>query len=139
MSQTLEHDQLIRFAHCDPAGIVFFPRFFDLAHNTMEDWFARGVGYSMPVMIAEHRVGTPTVAIRTEFRKALRIGDTLRFSLTVTRMGRSSVDLRYLGSKDGEEHLQIFQTIAFSDLERMKSIPIPDAVRPRIEAFLASE
>lgn len=138
MNEVFVHDQLIRFAHCDPAGIVFFPRFFDLAHNTMEDWFARGVGYAMPVMISQHRIGTPTVAIRTDFVKPLRIGDTLRFSLTVTKMGRSSVELRYVGTKNGEEHLRIFQTVAFMDLDRMKSIPIPEEVRPRIEAFLVS-
>jgi len=42
------HDQLIRFSHCDPAGIVYFPRFFDLAHSTMEDWFADGLGQPLP-------------------------------------------------------------------------------------------
>lgn len=136
MNEVFVHDQLIRFAHCDPAGIVFFPRFFDLAHNTMEDWFARGVGYSMPTMIVQHRVGTPTVALRTDFVKPLRIGETLRFSLTVTRMGNSSVDLRYVGSRGGDECLRILQTIVFMDLDRGKSIPIPADVRPRIEAFL---
>jgi acyl-CoA thioesterase FadM len=38
MNETFVHEQLIRFSHCDPAGIVYFPRFFDLAHATMEDW-----------------------------------------------------------------------------------------------------
>lgn len=136
MNQVFAHEQIIRFAHCDPAGIVYFPRFFDLAHTVMEDWFANGVGYSMPEMILQQRIGTPTVTINCDFAKALRMGDLLRFELRVTRMGRSSVQLDYRGSFRGEEHLHIVQTIAFVDLERMQSIPIPEHVRGRIEAFL---
>ena len=136
MNQVFAHEQIIRFAHCDPAGIVYFPRFFDLAHSVMEDWFANGVGYSMPEMILQQGIGTPTVTINCDFAKALRMGDMLRFELRVTRMGRSSVQLDYRGSFRGEEHLHIVQTIAFVDLEKMQSIPIPQHVRERIEAFL---
>lgn len=136
MNQVFTHEQIIRFAHCDPAGIVYFPRFFDLAHTVMEDWFANGVGYSMPDMILRQRIGTPTVTIHCDFAKALRMGDMLRFDLRVTRMGRSSVQLDYRGSFQSEEHLHIVQTIAFVDLERMHSIPIPEHVRGRIEAYM---
>lgn len=136
MNQVFTHEQIIRFAHCDPAGIVYFPRFFDLAHTVMEDWFANGVGYSMPDMILRQRIGTPTVTIHCDFAKALRMGDMLRFDLRVTRMGRSSVQLDYRGSFQSEEHLHIVQTIAFVDLERMQSIPIPEHVRGRIEAYM---
>ena len=29
----------IRFHHCDPAGIVFYPQFFYLLHEAQEDFF----------------------------------------------------------------------------------------------------
>jgi 4-hydroxybenzoyl-CoA thioesterase len=138
MNQVFVHEQIIRFAHCDPAGIVYFPRFFDLAHTVMEDWFANGVGYSMPEMILRQRIGTPTVTIHCDFAKALRMGDVLRFELRVTRIGRSSVQLDYRGTFQGEEHLHIVQTIAFVDLDAMRSIPIPEHARERIESFLAT-
>ena len=81
MNKTFVHEQLIRFSHCDPAGIVYFPRFFDLAHAVMEDWLADGVGQGLPVLIGQRRIGTPTVSIQCDFAKTLRIGDTLRFEL----------------------------------------------------------
>jgi 4-hydroxybenzoyl-CoA thioesterase len=140
MSQVYVHEQLIRFAHCDPAGIVYFPRFFDLAHATMEDWLAEGVGQGLPALIGERRIGTPTVSISCDFARTLRIGDTLRFELTVTRIGNASVQLAYSGKKarGGEEHLAIRQTIVFMDLEAGRAIPIPSDLRPRIERFVAS-
>jgi 4-hydroxybenzoyl-CoA thioesterase len=131
------HDQLIRFSHCDPAGIVYFPRFFDLAHSTMEDWFAQGLGQPLPDLIRDRRIGTPTVTIQTDFLKPLRMGDTLRFELRVSKAGNASVQLAYSGKKDGVEHLRITQTIAFMALDAGTATPIPEDLRPRIEAYLA--
>lgn len=135
MNEVFVHDQLVRFAHCDPAAIVYFPRFFDMAHTVMEDWFAQGVGLSMPDMIRNRRIGTPTVTIQCDFVKALRMGEMLRFELRVTKIGRSSIQLDYRGLHDGELHLHIVQTIAFADLDAMQSVPIPEDIRGRVEAY----
>ena len=37
----------IRFAHCDPAGIVFFPQYLVMINNLVEDWVTDALG--MPV------------------------------------------------------------------------------------------
>jgi acyl-CoA thioesterase FadM len=29
----------IRFSHCDPAGIVYFPHYFDMFNGLIEDWY----------------------------------------------------------------------------------------------------
>ena len=136
MNQVFVHDQLIRFSHCDPAAIVYFPRFFDLAHSTMEDWFTDGLGIALRELIRERRIGTPTVKINCEFVKPLRMGDTLRFELRVSKLGNASVNLNYRGTKDGIEHLQITQTLVFMNLDSAKATSIPNDVRERIEEFL---
>jgi 4-hydroxybenzoyl-CoA thioesterase len=132
MNKIFVHDQLIRFSHCDPAGIVYFPRFFDLAHATMEDWFAAD-------LIRDRRLGTPTVSVQCEFAKPMRMGDTLRFELSVLKLGNASVRLGYSGKKQGVEHLRILQTIAFMALDSGTATPIPDDLRPRIEQYLATQ
>ena len=30
---------LVQFAHCDPAGIVFYARYFEIINEVVEDWF----------------------------------------------------------------------------------------------------
>ena len=137
MAQVFVHDQLIRFSHCDPAGIVYYPRFFDLQHATMEDWFARGVGLPLPRMIRERRIGVPTATIQCDFRKPLRMGDLLRFELRVRKAGNASVQLDYSGTKDGVEHLRIAQTIVFMNLDTATAVAIPEDLRPGIEQYLA--
>ena len=138
MNQVFIHDQLVRFAHCDPAAIVYFPRFFDLAHSTMEDWFAQGVGTSLPELINNRRIGTPTVSIHGDFVRPLRMGDILRFELRVTRLGNASVNLAYRGIRDDQEHLRITQSLVFMDLDTARPVPIPEDIRPGIEVFLVA-
>ena len=139
MNRVFIHDQIIRFSHCDPAMIVYFPRFFDLAHSTMEDWFSDGVGIPLPEMIRDRRIGTPTVKIECSFVKPLRMGDTLRFELRVNRLGNASAEIDYRGSKDGIEHLRISQTVVFMHLDSAKAIAIPEDVRERLEEFLITK
>ena len=43
MSAPFETDKLIRFHHCDPAGIVFYPQYFVLFNELVEDWFNAGL------------------------------------------------------------------------------------------------
>lgn len=136
MNKIFIHDQLIRFSHCDPAGIVYFPRFFDLAHATMEDWFAGGVNYPLPDLIRDRHIGTPTVSIQCDFALPLRMGDTLRFELRVSKLGNASIHLAYSGKKDGVEHLKIRQTIVFTALDAGRAVPIPEDLRPLIEEYL---
>lgn len=139
MNQVFVHEQLIRFSHCDPAAIVYFPRFFDLAHSTMEDWFAQGVGFPLPELIMNRRIGTPTASIQCNFFKPLRMGDTLRFELKVTNLGNASANLDYRGFKGGVEHLHITQTLVFIDLDAGRAVPIPEDVRSNIERYLVDE
>lgn len=136
MNKVFAHEQLVRFSHCDPAGIVYYPWFFDMTHATKEDWFAHGLDYSHADLMLKRRIGTPTVNIEAEFFKPLEMGETVRYELRVLKVGNSSVNLSISGRKDGVEHLRITQTIVFMSLETRRAIPIPDDLRPKIEAYL---
>ena len=37
---TLSRNIVVRFEHCDAAGIMFYPRFFALVNEMVEEWFA---------------------------------------------------------------------------------------------------
>ena len=47
----------IRFAHCDPAGIVFFPQYLTLTNVLVEDWFTEALRVDYAEMIGKRRVG----------------------------------------------------------------------------------
>jgi 4-hydroxybenzoyl-CoA thioesterase len=131
-------DVTIRFEHCDPAGLIFYPRFFALVNEAVEDWFA-SLGWSFKVLHIERRKGIPTVRFETEFVAPVRIGDTLRQSLGVDALGRSSLSLKHLAKIDDRTVARFDQTVVFTDLETMKSEPWPDDLRSAIARFARFE
>ena len=128
----------VRFAHCDPAGIVYYPALLDLAHATKEDWFAHGLGYSHFDLMKQRRIGTPTVSLHCDFCKPIEMGSTLRYELRVLHVGHTSLKYSLTGKVDGEQCLKIVQTVAFMDLDARKAVPVPPELRVRIEEYLAA-
>lgn len=97
------HRQIrIEFNHCDPAGIVFYPRYFEMTNSVCENFFREAVGYSYHAMM-EAGIGVPTARVETDFRAPSRLGDVLDWELVVERVGGSSVTFR-LAAHCGAEH-----------------------------------
>ncbi|MGC2857710.1 acyl-CoA thioesterase [Novispirillum sp. DQ9] len=127
--------KLIRFHHCDPAGIVFYPQYFILFNELVEDWFAEGLDLPFGELHVNQRLGTPTAHIECKFMGPSRVDDLLDFALAVTSIGTSSINLAVSVSKDFTERLVARQTLVLVSLDTMKSLPIPDDLRARLETF----
>ena len=56
----------IRFAHCDPAGIIFFPQYLVLFNGLVEDWFNQALGLSYADMLHKDKVGLLLFSDRVE-------------------------------------------------------------------------
>jgi 4-hydroxybenzoyl-CoA thioesterase len=129
--------QLVRYFHCDPGGIVYFPRFFDMFNTALEDWFAEALACPWgPDLIGVRKLSVPSLAIRAEFSRACRLGDTLDFLLWPTHLGRSSVQLTLVGGAAGAERLRAAWTICMASREALHSAPIPDDLRGRMQSLL---
>lgn len=129
-----EREVVVRFEHCDAAGIMFYPRFFALVNEMVEDWSA-SLGYSFKALHIDRRKGLPTVRIESEFVAPVRLGDVLRQSLRVEALGRSSLALKHIAAVSGGPVARFDQTIVFTDLTTMKSVPWPADLRAAIAAF----
>lgn len=132
---TFEREQLIRFSHCDPAGIVFFPQYFVLFNGHVEDWFDEGLGLGYAKVVIGQRIGLPTVALQCEFMKPSRMGERVQLGLAVRELGRSSIKLELTCRKDGELRVRVRQVIVTTSLDDGLSRPIAQNVREAIERF----
>ena len=125
---------IVRFEHCDPAGFMFYPRFFALMNEAVEDWFA-ALGWSFKRLHVELHKGVPTVRLESEFVAPVRIGDRLTQSLGVEALGRSSLTLKHLAAVDGRAVARFDQTLVFTDLASMRAEPWPADLRAAIARF----
>jgi 4-hydroxybenzoyl-CoA thioesterase len=125
----------VRFAHCDPAGIVFYPRFFEIVHDALEDWFRDALGLPFRELIGTRREGFPVVALSTRFLAPSRLGDELDVDIGVPRLGGASLDVRYALSCGGEPRVVILTTIVHTDLATGRPLPIDDDLRGRFERY----
>lgn len=89
MKPVFERKDLVRFGHCDPSGIVFFPRYFEMLNALVEDWFTDGLGIDLATLTGPRRVGLPTVHLTTHFQQVSRVGDRLTQRIAITKLGRS--------------------------------------------------
>ena len=133
---TFESDKLIRFHHCEPAGIIFYPQYFILFNELVEDWFTQGLNVSVVEQVINQRVGIPMGRVECDFLLPSRIGDILRFVLRVVRIGQSSMTLRIECRAGDELRVKAQLTVVFASLKTMRSVPIPADLRQRIEQFL---
>lgn len=128
--------QLIRFSHCDPAGIVFFPQYLVMFNQLVEDWFNEGLGVNYAGMIAGRHVGLPIVRLECDFRAISRLGDTVQLGLAVERAGGRSLTLALqCTGADGELRVASRQVLVFTSLQTHRAIDIPPDVREALTRF----
>jgi 4-hydroxybenzoyl-CoA thioesterase len=128
-------DKLIRFHHCDPAGIIFYPQYFILFNELVEDWFTHGLGVSFVEQVTQERVSIPMGRVECDFIAPSKIGDVLSFSLTVDRIGKSSIKLAITVHHGEELRVKAMLTVVHASLETFKSVPIGADLRARMEKY----
>ncbi|MEX3958757.1 acyl-CoA thioesterase [Trinickia sp. EG282A] len=136
---SFESQKLVRFQHCDPAGIVFYPQYFVLFHELIEDWFNDGLRVNYADFIANQKLGVPTVRMEVDFFAPSKIGDALQMQLAVKRIGTSSIGLSLAAFAGDVLRVRVQQTIVLFSLERREPVAIPDDLRRRLSLFLAEE
>ncbi len=127
----------IEWGHCDPAGIVFNPRFYQFFDWGTWTLFEKALGVRPPdINGAFGIVGIPLVDARARFLSPARFGDVVELVSQVKEFRRSSFEV--------EHHLMIGKTLAVEGFETrvwakqdpsnsaaIKAQPIPDAVIAR--------
>ena len=136
MTEVFRQTAVVKFAWCDFAGIMFFPRYFELCNDTVEAWFAEALGVSYRVLHGELNLSVPTARMEADFRAASRMDDRLDVALTVERLGGASCTIRIRVSCDGQERFEAKQIIVMTDRETLKSRRWPDSFREKMQPFV---
>lgn len=128
------NSKLIRFHHCDPAGIVFYPQFFYLLHEIQEDFLAH-IGFPEHALI-QSGLGVPIVDLKTEFLGMCRHGDEVTISLGLSKIGNASIGMDYEIHSGAELKLRAMAVVVHSKVPDGKPVRIPDDLRMALQPYL---
>ena len=124
--------QKVLFRHCDPAGIVFYPRYVEMINDCVEAFFEQRLDWPFHQI---HPDGwkVPTASISIDFRAPSRHGETLELALRVLRIGRTSITLEITASCGGELRFRSESVLVHVGPEG-RPVPLPETVRAALAA-----
>lgn len=128
----------IRFGQTDPAGIVYYPNYFEMFNEIVEDWFSDELGMSFRELHEDARLGVPIAHVDCQFKKPCRMGDQFTLQLTVVKLGATSLHLQVNGSVESTSCIAASMVLVFVDLNSYSPVNPPEALRARIERCISS-
>jgi len=128
----------IEWGDCDPAGIIFYPRYFAIFDASVAALFERVLGMTKYNQLKHYDfAGYPLVRTQAKFLKPTRFGDDVTIDTTIT-FGRSSFDIEHKLTLDGalcvegsERRVWVVRDPATGAI---RSHPIPQAVLEKFGA-----
>jgi 4-hydroxybenzoyl-CoA thioesterase len=125
----------VRFGDADPAGLVYYPVIFHYFHIALEEFFGARCGISYDRLIAEERLGFPTVRSEAEFFAPLVYGDEVQLEFFVSKVGRSSAVFEYraMRASDGTLCARATNVHVAMNMDTRRAVPIPDKYREAFE------
>ena len=131
---TYKREFEIAWAHCDPAGIVFNPRFFEFFDTSSWGLFEAALGVNQHEFAARYGiVGIGLVDARGNFMRPCAFGDTVQIVSRVAEFRRSSFDVEHKIIKAGEvmvegQETRVWMVRSKDDPEQITTAPIPPEV-----------
>ncbi len=128
----------IEWGDCDPAGIIFYARYFEIFDVSTTVLIERALGMKkIDYLKAYDFFGHPLVETRARFRLPTRFGDTVEIETAVVGCGRSSFKVEHSLRNAGALAVEGFETRVWvirdpADPRRVKAQPIPADVVARL-------
>lgn len=129
----LKNMRLIRvqWGDCDPAGIVFYPRYFEWFDASTILLFEKATGMTKINMLQTYGgAGLALLEARAVFKVASQYGEDIEVETEITEFRRSSFFVKHTVTKAGVLALEGFETRLWTvrdpdDSRRLKSGPMP--------------
>jgi 4-hydroxybenzoyl-CoA thioesterase len=123
----------IEWGDCDPAGIVYYPRYFAIFDACTSALIERALGMTKHDYLKTYDFsGHPLVNAHSRFIIPTRFGDDVTIESTVAEFRSSSFDVRHRLRKNGALAVEGLETRVWvkGDATKgtMKAAPVPQAV-----------
>ncbi|HEU5019884.1 MAG TPA: thioesterase family protein [Pseudolabrys sp.] len=124
----------IEWGDCDPLGIIFYPRYFEIFDASTAALFESALGIPKIKQLKTFGfAGYPLVRTQAKFMRPTRFGDDVVVDSKIT-FGRSSFEIEHRLSRGGEVCVECSEKrvwVVRDESGRLRSQAVPDAVRAR--------
>jgi 4-hydroxybenzoyl-CoA thioesterase len=126
-------DVQIRWGDCDPANIVYYPRYFEMFDDSTSIMF-EAAGFSRQDLVHKYGlVGLPLVDTRAKFYIPVTHGDWMTIESRIESFKGSSFEVTHRVFKGGAVAIEAFETRVLvgrhpEDPDRLKSAPMPEEI-----------
>ncbi len=138
----MEHDQqasivsrlTVQWGDCDPAGIIYFPRYFDMLDRSTTAIFEQALGMNKIQFLKAFKFhGYPMVDIRARFIRTTTFGDEVVIETAVPEFKRSSFNISHRILKNGEVAVECSETRVWvtkdpNDPDKIRPTPVPPEI-----------
>jgi len=128
----------IEWGDCDPAGIVYYPRYFAMFDHSTAMLLEAATGYTKYEMTKKYDfVGFPMVDTGAKFYIPSKFGDDIVIESTISELGKSSFNISHKVWKGDQVAIEAHEKRVWvgkhpDDPSKIKSKPIPDEVANRL-------
>lgn len=139
MNQPFIKQEQVRFQHVDYAGIVFYPRYFEMLNCIVEDFYDEVLG--LPFNKMHETGGIPTVDLKVQFKKPARLGEVLTKSFWIKNIGGASL-LCGFKFENGQQvtciegEVTLVNVTFTENRNTIKAAPFSEHIKNKLENYL---
>lgn len=140
MNRMFRHSRTyeIEWGDCDPAGIVFYPRYFAIFDASTALLLEAALGKKKSAWIKEFGIaGIPMVDTGANFRRPCSYGDVVSIESAISEIGRTSFGLSHLLTNKGEVAVEAHEKRVWTGRDEngaLRAMPLPEEVVARLRA-----
>ena len=118
----------IKLYQTDAAGLLFFSRLFEIAHDAYQD-FLDNAQFGISEILKNRDFLTPVIHAEADYKMPLEAGDTIEVRMNAGEIGRSSYTLLYDILKNNHVAGQVKIIHVSVDRRSGKKIDIPERLK----------
>jgi acyl-CoA thioester hydrolase len=137
VGEPFSHRLRVRYAECDPQGVVFnahYLAYFDA--SLTELWRAAFGSYQA---MLDRGVDVVVADAQLSFRSPARFDEQLTLQIAVTKLGNTSITSSHRISRDGALVVEGTLRHVMVDCQTLSKTPIPDWIRGRLAPWTIEE
>ena len=127
----------VAFGDVDYARILYYPKLFHYCHLALEAFAAEALGKSYAQLLSDDDRGFPTVRAAAEYMVPIPYGTTLKLSVAVRHLGKSSLQLEIDFFDEATDALMARAqlTKVCVSMRRFKSEPLTEEYREALSRY----